>query len=151
VNAQELFAHWRDVRQGLYQALGQLTDEQLAFSPREGLWSLHETVCHIAGTEEGWFRIFVTHELGGWEEAGYKPADYPGVNELKALLAEVHARVEAMYARDGDRLLKLLVTLPWGPQVEQEWITWHVLEHEIHHRGEIYLMLGLMGMEAPDV
>ena len=23
--------------------------------------------------------------------------------------------------------------------------------HEIHHRGEIYLMLGLMGMEAPDI
>jgi len=23
--------------------------------------------------------------------------------------------------------------------------------HEIHHRGEIFLMLGLMGMEAPDV
>jgi hypothetical protein len=26
-----------------------------------------------------------------------------------------------------------------------------VQEHEISHRGEIYLMLGLMGMEAPDV
>ena len=26
-----------------------------------------------------------------------------------------------------------------------------VQEHEVHHRGEIYLMLGLMGMEAPDV
>jgi uncharacterized damage-inducible protein DinB len=24
-------------------------------------------------------------------------------------------------------------------------------EIEVHHRGEIYLMLGLMGMEAPDV
>jgi len=26
-----------------------------------------------------------------------------------------------------------------------------VLEHEIHHRGEIFLMLGLMDMEAPDI
>jgi uncharacterized damage-inducible protein DinB len=26
-----------------------------------------------------------------------------------------------------------------------------VQQHEVHHRGEIYLMLGLMGMEAPDV
>jgi uncharacterized damage-inducible protein DinB len=26
-----------------------------------------------------------------------------------------------------------------------------VQQHEIHHRGEIYLMLGLMGMQAPDV
>mgnify|MGYP001046616747 CR=1 FL=1 len=26
-----------------------------------------------------------------------------------------------------------------------------VQQYEVHHRGEIYLMLGLMGMEAPDV
>ena len=26
-----------------------------------------------------------------------------------------------------------------------------VQQHEISHRGEIYLMLGLTGMEAPDV
>jgi uncharacterized damage-inducible protein DinB len=151
MNAQELFAHWRDVRQGLYQALDLLTDEQLAFKPREGLWSLHETVCHIAGTEDGWFRIFVTHELAGWEGADYKAADYPEVGALKSLLAEVHARIEVMYAQDGDRKLKQMLALPWGPQVEHEWVVWHVLEHEIHHRGEIYLMLGLMGMEAPDV
>jgi uncharacterized damage-inducible protein DinB len=41
--------------------------------------------------------------------------------------------------------------LPWGAQVSMGWAVWHVLEHEIHHRGEIYLMLGLLGMEAPDV
>ncbi|MBE0697809.1 MAG: hypothetical protein IH586_12880 [Anaerolineaceae bacterium] len=27
----------------------------------------------------------------------------------------------------------------------------HVLEHEIHHRGEVILMLGLLGIEVPDV
>ncbi len=43
------------------------------------------------------------------------------------------------------------IVLPWGPQVPLRWVIWHVLEHEIHHRGEIYLMLGLLGMEAPDV
>ena len=41
--------------------------------------------------------------------------------------------------------------LAWGPQVGMEWVVWHVIEHEIHHRGEVYLMLGLLGMEAPDV
>jgi len=39
----------------------------------------------------------------------------------------------------------------WGAQVSLGWIVWHVLEHEIHHRGEVFLMLGLLGIEAPDV
>ena len=31
------------------------------------------------------------------------------------------------------------------------WIIWHTLENGLHHRGEIYLMLGLMGMSASDI
>ena len=31
------------------------------------------------------------------------------------------------------------------------WIIWHVLEHEIHHRGELSLILGILGREGLDV
>jgi uncharacterized damage-inducible protein DinB len=128
-----------------------LNDEHLGFRPRESLWSLHETVCHIAGSEDGWFRCYVTHELSSWEEADYKAVNFPTISALRDLLSAVHARIEAMYALDGDIKLAETVDLPWGPEVSHEWVVWHVLEHEIHHRGEIYLMLGLLGMEAPDV
>jgi len=37
------------------------------------------------------------------------------------------------------------------PEMIIEEVVWHVLEHEIHQRGEIYLMLSLQGIEAPDV
>jgi uncharacterized damage-inducible protein DinB len=151
MDAKSLLGHWAGVRAGLVQALDLLTDEQLAFRPREGMWSLHETVCHIAGCEDSWFRCYVTREVASWEEVDYKPAGYPTVAALKALLGDVHARIEAMYADDGDHKLAGMVELPWGPTVSHEWVVWHVLEHEIHHRGEIFLMLGLMGMEAPDV
>jgi uncharacterized damage-inducible protein DinB len=43
------------------------------------------------------------------------------------------------------------VQLPRGAQTIIGWVLWHVLVHEIHHRGEIFLMPGLMGIEAPDV
>lgn len=151
MDAKTIFGHWRDVRQGLVQALEQLSDAQLSFCPREGLWTLHETVCHIAGAEDSWFRCYVTRELSTWEEADYKPKEFPTVEALKSLLVTVHARIEAMYADGGDQKLAEPVELPWGPTVSHEWVVWHVLEHEIHHRGEIYLMLGLLGMEAPDV
>jgi uncharacterized damage-inducible protein DinB len=150
MDATTLFSHWKDVRAGLVLALDKLTDAQLDFVPRAGLWSLRETVCHIAGAEEGWLRHYVTN-APDWAAFGYAASNYPTVAALKALLAEVHARTEAQFADDADARLTRLVALPWGPQVSLEWAVWHVLEHEIHHRGEVYLMLGLMGMEAPDV
>jgi uncharacterized damage-inducible protein DinB len=44
-----------------------------------------------------------------------------------------------------------MVTVPWEAELSLRWIIWHVPEHEIHHRGEICLMLGLMGLDAPDL
>ncbi len=38
-----------------------------------------------------------------------------------------------------------------GETFRLEWIIWHVLEHEIHHRGELSLALGMLGREGLDV
>jgi uncharacterized damage-inducible protein DinB len=117
---------------------------------RDGLWSLGTVARHIANAEEGWFRYVVTRERDGWP-AEYTAEDYPTVESVKALLAEVHARTEAYLAAADVADLDRVVKAPWGPEIPLRWIVWHVLEHEIHHRGEIFLMLGLLGMEAPDV
>jgi uncharacterized damage-inducible protein DinB len=149
MNADELLRHWRTVRRGLFLALDQLTDEQLAFVPREGMWSLGTVARHIANAEEGWFRYVATRELDEWppfvEEASAT------VESIKDLLAEVHDRTEAYLGLVDDAAFEREITAPWGATFNLRWILWHVLEHEIHHRGEIYLMLGLLGVEAPDV
>ena len=149
MNANELFGHWDVVRRGLVRALDSLTDEQLGFVPREGLWSLGMVARHIAGAEEGWFRYVVTRERDGWPE--YAAEEYPTVESIKELLADVRARtvayLEEVDVADVDRVIET----PWGETISIREVAWHVLEHEIHHRGEIYLMLGLLGMEAPDV
>ena len=149
MKAAELFSHWREVRAGLLLAMDQLADDQLAFVPREGLWSLRTVALHIATAEEGWFRYVVTGQLDEWPEVD--ESEYPTVLSIKALLSQVHDRTES-YLRSIDVTdLDRVITTFWGAKLTLRWIIWHVLEHEIHHRGEIYLMLGLMGMDAPDV
>lgn len=105
---------------------------------------------HIASAEDAWFRCVVTREVGEWPPP-FGCEDYPSVTSIKALLSKVHARTDAylstLDATDPDQV----VELPWGGEVPLRWVIWHVLEHEIHHRGEIFLMLGLLGKEAPDV
>ena len=149
MNAFDVFGNWQETRLGLYQALDKLTDEQLNFVPRAGLWSLGETARHIAEVEAGWFGIVVWHETDVWPKY---PADQcSSVAALKQLLGEVHARTLAYLNGKTAADLDQILNLPWGGTTTMGWVVWHVLEHEIHHRGEIYLMLGLQGMEAPDV
>lgn len=149
MNADELLRHWRAVRSGLLLALDRLADEQLAFVPREGMWSLGTVARHIANAEEGWFRYVATRELEAWPTfVEQEPAT---VESIKDLLAEVHDCTETYLETVDDADLDGAIAVPWGETITLRWILWHVLEHEIHHRGEICLMLGLLGMEAPDV
>jgi uncharacterized damage-inducible protein DinB len=150
MNARQLFGHWVVVRRDLLRALDQLADEQLDFVPREGLWSLGTVARHIANAEEGWFRYAITRELDVWPPR-YSADACPTVASIKQLLAEVHARTEAYLETLAAEQLDEALQMPWGAELSRREIIWHVLEHEVHHRGEIFLMLGLMGMEAPDI
>ena len=132
MNAAELFSHWEMVRHGLEQALNGLTDEQLAFVPREGLWSLGTVACHIANAEDGWFRYVATRELDEWfflDEHRYRT-----VASIKALLDEVHGHTLAYLQRTDVADLDRTITAPWGSELTPRFIIWHVLEHEVHHR-----------------
>jgi uncharacterized damage-inducible protein DinB len=149
MNALELFGHWRVVRRGLVEALDQVSDAQLDFVPHEGLWSLRMVALHIAEAEEGWFRHVVTGELATWPQ--FKVEAYPTVDALKQVLTRVHGQTEAYLATIDVGDLERIIDTPWEEEIPLRWIVWHVLEHEIHHRGEIFLMLGLMDMRAPDV
>jgi uncharacterized damage-inducible protein DinB len=150
MKASEGFAHWNSARQGLYAALDRLSDEQLKFVPREGLWSLGTVAVHIATAEDGWLRLAAEPGLPGWPEARYRADELTTVPAIKQVLAEVHERTFAFLATIELEDLARMVELPWGETVTLGWIFWHILMHEITHCGEIFLMLGLMGMEAPD-
>jgi len=104
---------------------------------------------HIADAEEGWFRLVVTKEREGWP-SDYVLENYPTKEAIKTLLIEVHTKtmayLETLTINDLDRSLEA----PWG-EFSLRFILWHVIEHEIHHRGELSLILGTLGRDGLDV
>ena len=103
----------------------------------------------IANAEEGWFRLIATKERDEWP-ADYTLDNYPSRDAIKSLLTDVHARTFAYLATLTSDDLDTVVESPWG-QFTLGFIIWHVLEHEIHHRGELSLILGFLGREGLDV
>jgi len=142
--------YWGHVREDLYKALDQFNDEQLLFSPGEGLWSLGQIFLHIASAEQGWFRYVITSEANDWP-ADLELSDFSTIAKIKEVLQNVHAKTEIYLESLDEAELERIITAPWGSEFPVRWAIWHVLEHEIHHRGEIFLMLGMLGKEAPDV
>jgi uncharacterized damage-inducible protein DinB len=150
MDAKEMLSYWKDSRQGLIDALELFSDDELHFRPHEGLWSLGETARHIADVEEGWIGYVARRLYPEWPPEPTH-ADAPTIEAVQVLLTETHARTVAYLQPLSEADLEQEIITPWEVHHPLRWIFWHVLEHEIHHRGEIYLMLGMLGREAPDV
>ncbi len=147
----QLFAHWSQVRRGLIETIDAFNPEDLSYVPFPSSWSAGEIMLHIANAESGWFQYVVARQLKEWPE-DYSLESWPTPESIKTLLAEVHARTDGYLASFSMADLNRNVTLPWnGNTLTLGWIIWHIIEHEIHHRGELSMILGLLGRKGLDV
>ena len=144
---KDLFAHWKLVRKDLIATAEAFDESELAYAPFEGCWSVGRILLHIAGAEDGWLRYGITKELDQWPD-GYTLENYPDKASILKALEEVHARTTAYLTGLDETALETRITAPWGDDFPLLWILWHVIEHEIHHRGELTLILGMLGKEG---
>lgn len=42
-------------------------------------------------------------------------------------------------------------TTPRGETFTRQWVIWHVIEHDLHHGGELYRTLGTHGLPTPEL
>ena len=150
MNLNQMFYHWQQVRSDLLETIDKFSEPELTFEPFQTSFSAGQIMLHIAGAEEGWFRYVIGREYDEWPPE-YSLADYPTLESIKGLLSAVHVHTDAYLESQSLADLDRLMDVPWGESIPQSWIIWHVLEHEIHHRGELSLILGLLGREGLDV
>ena len=146
----KVFAHWQQVRADLFITIDHFSEAELSFRPLEGGWSVGQIMLHIADAEDGWLRYVLTRELDGWPDH-YTLDNYSDKLAIKEALEQVHDRMMNYIHTLQETDLSRSITAPWGDEFRVGWVLWHVHEHEIHHRGELSLVLGLLGREGLDV
>jgi uncharacterized damage-inducible protein DinB len=144
---KDLFSHWDGVRDGLLATIEAFEESELDCVAFEGDRKAGNIMLHIADAEDGWLRYAVTQEIEEWPDT-YNLENYPDKQSIINLLTEVHARTSEYIANLNEPDLERRITAPWGDEFSLLWIIWHIIEHEIHHRGELSLILGLLGREG---
>jgi uncharacterized damage-inducible protein DinB len=148
------YSAWKAYQDRLAAALAPLTAEQLALRAAPGLRSVGENAAHIIGCRVGWF----TETLGEAASADVTAVrwDEPGgpAGSAAALVQGLHLTWQMMtecLTRWSPADMQQTVPDDWdGEQVQlsRAWIVWHVLEHDLHHGGEISLTLGMYGLQV---
>ena len=145
----EMFSHWEQVRADLLTTMDKFGEDELTFAPFKGSWPAGKIMLHIAETEDFWLHSIVRGELDPGIDYGL--ADYPGKSAIKRALDLARSRTIPLLEGLTESDLDTRYTMPDGESLTLRWIIWHVIEHEIHHRGELSLALGWLGRQGLDV
>lgn len=123
--------------------------EQLEWAPAPGKFSFGDIVRHLANIE----RFMYAETVSG------RPSAYTGHDRR---FADGYGAVVAYYDRMHDASRAIFAALtpeqwdgkcltPAGtPITTWKWLR-AMLEHEAHHRGQLYLMLGMRGVTTPPI
>ena len=151
------YAGWDVYQQRLVTAIAPLTAEQLALRSSPQNWSVGMLVTHIVSTRVWWF-----HTRMGEGSADLAPLALWDENEEEPLrpTAELVVGLERTWQMIQDALARWTpadleqVFPPYGEGSfarSRQYIIWHVLEHDIHHGGELSAILGAHGLPAVDL
>lgn len=151
-----LFKGWHDYQSLLITTLRQLSAEQLALRSAPGLRSIGMLATHMIGARARWFYL-------GFEEGG---PDFKALGnwDRRGRRARTAAELVEGLERTWDGMQAAIVR--WTPEqwaetfpgeegepeiITRQWVIWHLLEHDLHHGGEISLTLGAHGLKGLDL
>lgn len=147
---KDIFSHWDQIRTELIKTIESFDNQELIYTPYSGSWSVGKIMLHIADAEDGWLRYVISRELDEWPDH-FTLDNYSDKQSILQTLEEVHTRTIAYLETLEEEDLAMQIHTPWNKKLPLLWIIWHVIEHEIHHRGELSLILGTLGREGLDV
>jgi uncharacterized damage-inducible protein DinB len=153
----EFFAGWEDHNKLLVSRIEPLTQEQLDWKPadRNELWSLRMLACHIVAARAWWWKAWMDEgdddlaRLVTMDDES--EAERPDAATICAALNKSWGDIKETLARwtEDDLTAKFQRPVPrpdgTRPWRDRRYIIWHVAEHDVHHGGEISLILGIHG------
>jgi len=139
--------YFEKVRSRTMRVVARIPPDKLEWRCAEGKFTLGDLARHIAATERYVFAESVAGGRNRYSGCGRDLAD--GYDQVVQFMERMHSESMKIFSQlSDDDLVKKSASAEGTPMT-----TWKLLrsmvEHEIHHRGELYAYLGIMGVTVP--
>jgi uncharacterized damage-inducible protein DinB len=144
---QPFLEYFAKVRERTMRVVACIPPHKIEWRAAEGKFTLGDLARHIAATER---HVFAECACGGRNRyAGCGPELGTGRDEVVRFMKRMHGESMEMLAKLSDEQLQRRCQSADGTPMT----TWKLLramvEHEVHHRGELYAYLGALGVTVP--
>lgn len=146
-STQQFLEYWESVRGRTQRVVACIPPDQLEWTPRVGAFTLGDLVRHLAVIERLMYAETVSGRPSRYRSHGRELAD--GYEAVLAFFNRLHGEsVEIIGALSDADLQRKCLTPGGSPITTWKWLR-AMVEHEAHHRGQIYLMLNMLGVATP--
>lgn len=153
-----VYEGWESYQLSLLRAVAPLSPHQLAYRPAPHLRSVGEIASHISLGRIGWFQRMqapgsqeIAHEATGWEK---EPAIMENAAELVRRLEVTWQMIENTLTHWRISDLAQTYRHTYGGKtyaISRQWTIWRIVAHDLHHGGELGILLGMQGIEIPEL
>ncbi len=146
------FANYFDgIRVRTLRVAACIPPDRLEWAPagKAGAWTFGDLLRHLGAIERYMFAENVQGLPSRYPGHGRELAD--GYDPVMAFLARMHQEAAAIFRALTPEDLERRCQTPAGVEMAAwKWLR-AMVEHEVHHRGQIYLMLGQLGIATPPI
>ena len=148
------FHGWQTHQSLLIAALRPLSPQHLALQAAPGLRTVAQITAHIVSARANWFYHLLKEgsdefaALGQWERPD--SSQHSTAQLIQGLETTWQGMQSALTGwGPGDWQQTYTEGHPYAPTaITRQWVIWHLLEHDLHHGGEISLTLGMHGITS---
>ena len=137
------------IRERTMRVVACIPPDRIDWTYKEGKFTFGDVLRHLASIERWMFA----------ENAQRRPSRYPGhgreladgYETIVAYMREMHAQSMAIFRSLTEADLEAKCMTPGGVELRVgKWLR-SMTEHEAHHRGQLYLYLGMLDIPTPPI
>jgi uncharacterized damage-inducible protein DinB len=150
--AFDVYRHWEtDLRPFTLSALRKLTPEQLQWKPEGWHSNAWDLAVHMVDCEWHWiYRKALKREP--WTTK-WDPTAFKDLEDLLGFWGKIH-QTTVQWLQDspvGELTRQYPMPSVEVPYATMNWLIYHVMEHEIHHRGQVFMLMRMQGVTPPEI
>jgi len=144
---QPFLQYFSNVRERTLRVARCIPPDKIDWTYAPNKFTLGDLLRHLAVTERYMFAENIQGHPSRYTTHGMELAD--GYENILAFMQRLHQESLEIFSKLTDQDLQRKCQTPGGAEITTwKWLRW-MTEHEIHHRGQIYLYLSILGVPSP--
>ncbi len=146
--AIDVLQYWTRLNEQLIQLIDYIPDDKLNWSPKPELWNFRGILVHFSFARHNW----LGNQIQDGEPSPTLLAGSLGKQDLRQQLAASWLRLER-FLSDAEKMSATYDGLYYGKPTTftADWVAYHLLEHDVHHRADLFTYMALLGVDHPSV